>query len=52
MTTNNDVNESAPATAPSQSNWGSKLFFITLVAILVFFWWILIYSGGVTGGHG
>ena len=52
MTTNNDVNEGAPTAAPNKSNWGSKLFFTTLVALLVFFWWILIYSGGVTGGHG
>ena len=34
------------------SNWGSKLFFVTLVAVLVFFWWLLIYSGGVTIHHG
>jgi len=32
--------------------WGPKLFWIVLVLILVFFWWVLIYSGGVTPHHG
>jgi hypothetical protein len=35
-----------------QFNWGSRLFAGTLVAILVFFWWLLIYSGGVLVHHG
>ena len=35
-----------------QSNWGIKLFMATLFTILVFFWWLLIYSGGVTVHHG
>lgn len=35
-----------------KSNWGSLLFFATLVASLVFFWWLLIYSGGVEIHHG
>jgi hypothetical protein len=34
------------------ANWGKTLFVATLVAILVFFWWLLIYSGGVSGHHG
>ena len=33
-------------------NWGPKLFIGILVAILVFFYWLLIYSGGVTVHHG
>ena len=33
-------------------NWGSKLFVGVLIAVLVFFWWLLIYSGGVVGNHG
>ena len=28
--------------------WGPKLFYGTLVAVLVFFWWLAIYSHGVT----
>ncbi len=35
-----------------RSNWGSLLFYGTLVASLVFFWWLLIHSGGVTIHHG
>lgn len=40
----NDQNE--------EHNWGPKLFIGVLVAILVFFYWLLIYSGGVTVHHG
>jgi len=29
---------------------GKLLFSATLVAMLVFFWWLLIYSHGVTPG--
>lgn len=29
-------------------NWGPKLFLTVLVISLVFFWWLLIYSHGVT----
>ncbi|MCP4011072.1 MAG: hypothetical protein GY726_16350 [Proteobacteria bacterium] len=33
-------------------NWGSKVFFIALAGSLLFFWWLLIYSHGVTPhGH-
>jgi hypothetical protein len=28
--------------------WGPKLFYGALLASLVFFWWLLIYSHGVT----
>lgn len=27
--------------------WGPKLFVITLIAVLTFFWWLLIYNHGV-----
>ncbi len=32
--------------------WGPKLFVAVLLAILVFFWWLLIWSGGVDPHHG
>ncbi len=32
--------------------WGPKLFIAAAVAILAFFYWLLIYSGGVTVYHG
>ena len=38
--------------ADTDSNWGAWLFYATLVAMLVFFWWLLIDSGGVSGHHG
>ena len=39
-------------TRPGLLNWGPKLFFAVLLAILAFFYWLLIYSGGVTPHHG
>ena len=36
-------------TAPG---WGPKLFLGILVLILVFFWWLLIWTGGVDPHHG
>jgi len=30
-----------------ETTWGPKLFWATLVAILVFFWWLILYSHGV-----
>jgi len=52
-----DHYESKPAIEESssidaQSNWGARLFVVTLFAVLVFFWWLLIYSGGAVGHHG
>jgi hypothetical protein len=32
--------------------WGGKLFLGVLITVLVFFWWLLIDSGGVAGIHG
>ena len=31
----------------NHATWGPKLFYGALVASLVFFWWLLIYSHGV-----
>ncbi len=31
--------------------WGPKLFLGVIVAVLLFFYWLLIYSGGVTVHH-
>ena len=36
----------------AEVTWGPKLFFTTLLVILSFFYWLLIYSGGVTPHHG
>lgn len=44
--------ESRQSTSEKENNWGPKLFIGVLVAILVFFYWLLIYSGGVTVHHG
>lgn len=33
-------------------SWGPKLFWATLMVVLVFFWWLLIYSHGVEVHHG
>jgi hypothetical protein len=37
---------------PNKLNWGAMLFLVTLFVVLVFFWWLLIHSGGVSGDHG
>jgi len=31
-----------------QTTWGPKLFMAVFVLGLVFFWWLLLYSHGVT----
>jgi len=47
------ITEQAAVTpvAPPESRWGVKLFIATLVGLLLFFWWLLIYSGGVELHH-
>lgn len=30
---------------------GKLVFTATLIAVLIFFWWLLIYDHGVTGMH-
>ncbi len=42
----------SPIGAQKISHWGGKLFFGVLIAVLAFFWWLLIYSGGVGEPHG
>lgn len=44
-TDSRSVDQDKPAT------WGPWLFGTTLVVVMVFFWWLVIYSHGVTG-HG
>ncbi len=34
-----------------QSTWGPKLFLWTAAGLVLFFWWLLIYSGGVVLHH-
>ena len=46
------VKECSPIDTRDTSNWGAKLFLGTLLAVLAFFWWLVIYSGGVVGHHG
>ncbi|MCU7845082.1 MAG: hypothetical protein KZQ93_14730 [Candidatus Thiodiazotropha sp. (ex Monitilora ramsayi)] len=38
--------------AKQRTSWGPKLFMLVLTALLAFFYWLLIYSGGVTVYHG
>lgn len=40
--------ERTPAT---EATWGPKLFAGALVAVTVFFWWLVIYSHGVAPQH-
>ncbi len=51
-----DKVDDSPDTAADEGllkpGWGPKLFLGTLVAVLVFFWWLLIWSGGVGPHHG
>lgn len=35
-----------------KTSWGPKLFLATFVGIMLFFYWVLIYSGGVVVQHG
>ena len=37
---------------PQRATWGPRLFLGTLVALLGFFYWLLIYSGGASGHTG
>ena len=33
------------------TSWGPKLFYGVLIAVLVFFWWMVIYPHGVISTH-
>jgi len=51
------LNDAEPENTPKtnvhdeQSEWGKWLFRITLVASLVFIWWLVIYDHGVVSHH-
>lgn len=48
-----DVRPPGPGGSPtSEATWGPKLFTAALVAVVVFFWWLVIYSHGVAPHHG
>ncbi|MCU7918847.1 MAG: hypothetical protein KZQ99_10565 [Candidatus Thiodiazotropha sp. (ex Dulcina madagascariensis)] len=51
MNTTPDHDETKQPESQNHS-WGSKLFIAVLSAILAFFYWLLIYSGGVSVHHG
>ncbi|MCP3662128.1 MAG: hypothetical protein GY696_06470 [Gammaproteobacteria bacterium] len=44
--------ESGVGPDSGETSWGPKLFAGAMVALLGFFYWLLIYSGGVTMHHG
>ena len=50
--TDNSEQQRETAPDPLRATWGPKLFLATLVALLGFFYWLLIYSGGATGHQG
>jgi len=37
--------------SPDSEVLGKTVFFITVIAMLVFFWWLLIYDHGVVSVH-
>ena len=52
MKQNPEDDEAGKHTASQgETTWGPKLFLGVAAAILAFFWWLLIYSGGVTPHH-
>jgi len=52
MAANKTENKLSSPISASGSYWGRGLFIVTLVITLVFFWWLLLYSHGVTPHHG
>ena len=52
MTNKHSVSRTVVAKTPNKLSWGAMLFLVTLFVVLVFFWWLLIHSGGVSGDHG
>lgn len=40
-----------PARDRPEYGAGRRLFVVTLIAVLAFFWWLLIHSGGVSAPH-
>jgi len=43
-----EPHERTSAPGSGRVTWGPKLFYLTLIAGLVFFWWLLIYDHGVS----
>ena len=35
------------ASAQEKVSWGPKLFYGVMIAVLIFFWWMVIYPHGV-----
>jgi len=35
----------------SEIPWGPALFWVTFAAVMIFFWWLLIYDHGVQSVH-
>ncbi|MDH3644850.1 MAG: hypothetical protein OES38_22285 [Gammaproteobacteria bacterium] len=52
MALEDNARERNPGDRRRPAGWGGKLFVVTLIAVLAFFWWLLIYSGGVAPHHG
>ena len=47
-----NLNKASSETSPDEStSWGPKLFYGVLIAVLVFFWWMVIYPHGVVSTH-
>jgi len=42
-----DQNQNEPQ--GDETSWGPFLFYGVLIAVLVFFWWMVIYPHGVAG---
>jgi len=42
-----EKHEQPASSGSGRVTWGPKLFYLTLLAGLVFFWWVLIYDHGV-----
>ncbi|MCF6237009.1 MAG: hypothetical protein L3J70_11670 [Gammaproteobacteria bacterium] len=43
--------EQASGDTGYRTTWGTKLFWGVLIGLLVFFWWLLIYSHGIEVSH-
>ena len=49
MSTNDGGIDEEPTNDPT--TWGPLLFYATLIGVLVFFWWMVIYDHGVSSTH-
>ena len=50
--TETNLNNDTPQAGPVERvSWGPKLFYGVLIAVLVFFWWMVIYPHGVVSTH-